>query len=142
MDDIIGILIAVGRFALPALGVAIAGVCALWLLRQRPQAPPEAFLLNTVNHDKLPLTRFESSLGRSKHCDLVLNYGSVSRFHAVIARRKQGWVIIDTGSKGGTKLDGLPVEGRAELRSGQCITFGMHEFLFCDAEEERAGGRY
>lgn len=137
MDDVIEILIAVSRFALPLLGVIVAAVCALWLLRQRPQAPPEAFLLNAVNHDKLPLTRFESSLGRSKHCDLVLNYPSVSRFHAVIACRKRGWVIIDTGSRGGTKLDGLPVEGRTELRSGQCITFGAHAFLFCDAQEER-----
>ena len=139
LDDIIGILIAVGRFALPALGVAVAAACAFWLLRQRPQAPPEAFLLNAVNHDKLPLTRFESSLGRSKHCDLVLNYGSVSRFHAVIARRKQGWVIIDTGSKVGIQLDGQPVEGRANLSSGQRLTFGMHDFLFCDEEEERLG---
>ena len=140
--DIIEILISISRFALPLLGVTVAAVCAVWLLRQRPQAPPEAFLLNTVNHDRLPLTRFESSLGRSKHCDVVLGYPSVSRFHAVIARRRHGWVIIDTGSRGGTKLDGQPVEGRATLSSGQCVTFGMHEFLFCDAEEERLGARY
>jgi len=140
MTDTIEIIISVSRFALPLLGVIVVGVCALWLLRQRPQAPPEAFLLNAVNHDKLPLARWESSLGRSKHCDVVLNYGSVSRFHAVIARRRQGWVIIDTGSKGGTKLNGQPVEGRAPLSSGQRVAFGAHEFLFYDAEEERAEG--
>ena len=132
MEDIAGILISVSRFALPLLGLAVAGVCGFWILRQRSQAPPEAFLLNTVNHDRLPLPRFESSLGRSKHCDVVLGYPSVSRFHAVIARRRHGWVIIDTGSRGGTKLDGQPVEGRADLRGGQCVSFGMHEFLFFD----------
>ena len=142
MDDIIEILIAVSRFVLPALGLMIAGGCALWLLRQRPPVPPEAFLLNAVNHDRLPLAHFECSLGRSKHCDVVLNYPSVSRLHAVIARRGHDWIIIDTGSKGGTKLDGQPVEGRVSLRNGQCITFGIHEFLFCDAQEERTGARY
>jgi hypothetical protein len=134
-------ILSVSRFALPALGLAIFGLCARRLLRQRSQAPPAAFLLNPVNRDKLPLERFENSLGRSPHCDVVLGYSSVSRFHAVIARRRQGWVVIDTGSKGGTKLDGLPVKGRAALRNGQRLTFGAHAFVFCDAEEERRGGR-
>jgi len=130
--DITNILIAVGRFALPVLGCAIAGACAFLLLRQRPKGPPGAYLLNAVNRDKLPLTRWENSLGRAKHCDVVLNYDSVSRYHAVIARRKAGWVVIDTGSKLGTRVDGLPIENRAQLRNGQRIAFGMHEFLFCE----------
>ena len=142
MDDIVGILMAVSRFALPALGVIVAAACALWLLRQRPGAPPEAFLLNTVNRDKLPLARFENSVGRSKHCDIVLNYPSVSRFHAVIAQRSVGWVIIDTGSSTGTKLDGLPVERETLLEHGQAITFGSFEFMFFDAEEEARGIQY
>ena len=142
MDRIIDILASISRFALPLLGAAIAAACALWLLRQRPLPGPEAFLLNAVNHDKLPLNRWENAVGRSKHCDAVLNYPSVSRFHAVIAKRKEGWVVIDTGSKGGIKIGGRPVEHRAPLRTGQSVAFGAHEFLFCDPEEERTGIRF
>jgi len=131
-------ILSVNRFALPLLGLGIAVVCVLRLLRhRRTQGPPSAFLLNTVNRDRLPLTRFENALGRSKHCDVVLNYPAVSRFHAVIAKRREGWVVIDTGSSGGTKLDGRPVEKRAPLRHGQKLNFGSFDFVFCDEEEEK-----
>ncbi len=133
------IIFDISRYALPALGLVIAVVCIVKLLRfRKPQADTGAFLLNTVNHDRLPLSRCENSLGRSKHCDIVLNYPAVSRMHAVIARRKQGWIIIDTGSRGGTTLDGLPVEGRAPLRSGQLLCFGSFDFMFCDQTEAEA----
>jgi pSer/pThr/pTyr-binding forkhead associated (FHA) protein len=130
-------ILSVNRFALPLLGLGIAAACALRLLRRRKiQAAPQASLLNTVNHDRLPLARFENSLGRSRYCDVVLNYPAVSRFHAVIARRREGWVIIDTGSSGGTMLDGQPVERRAPLRHGQTLAFGSFGLVFCDEEEE------
>jgi len=144
------IIMEISRYALPLLGLAVAAICVLRLLRRRkiqapgsPRSPQaswggvsEAFLFNTLNRDRLPLARFENSLGRSKHCDIVLNYPAVSRFHAVIARRRHGWVIIDTGSRGGTLLDGQPVERRAPLRHGQVLRFGNFDLLFCDGEEE------
>ena len=132
------IILEINRFALPLLGLGIVAMCALRLLRGRKkiQADPGAFLLNAVNHDRLPLARCENSLGRSKHCDIVLNYPTVSRFHAVIARRKEGWTVIDTGSRGGTKLEGQPVDGRAALFHGQSLCFGSFEFMFCDTQEE------
>ena len=130
-------ILSINRFALPLLGLGIAVFCVLRLLRRRKiQTSPSAFLFNTVNRDKLPLARFENALGRSKHCDIVLNYPAVSRFHAVIARRRAGWVIIDTGSRGGTKLDGQPIQHRAPLRHGQRLNFGSFDFIFCDEEEE------
>ena len=98
--------------------------------------------MNMINHDKLVLTRYENSVGRSKHCDVVLNYPSVSRFHAVIARRKSGWVIIDTGSRGGVKVDGAEVKRRAVIEHGQVLTFGICKFRFYDAEEEAKGEKY
>lgn len=136
------ILLYITRFGLPLLGLVITGVCILWLLRLRKSAPPEALLINAVNHDRLPLARFENAIGRSKHCDIVLNYPSVSRLHAVIMHRNDGWVILDTGSRTGTKLDGLPLEQRKVLEHGQAVTFGNAEFLFFDAEEERRGLMY
>ena len=136
MNNLGTILLYANRFALPALGLAILSVCVRWLMRLNAQPPPEAFLINAINHDKLLLSRFENAVGRAKQCDIILNYPSVSRFHAVIARRKDGWVLIDTGSKGGTRIDGAAVERRAALRHGQAIVFGTFECLFYDAKEE------
>ena len=130
-------ILSASRYALPLLGLGIVVICALQLLRRRKiQTVPSAFLLNTINRDCLPLARWENSLGRHKHCDVVLNYPAVSRFHAVIARRRGGWVIIDTGSSGGTLLDGEPVVRRANLHHGQVLRFGSFDLMFCDEEEE------
>ena len=135
-------LLYLNRFALPLTGLVIVLVCVLWLLRLKKQAPPEAWLINAINHDRLPLARFENSVGRSKHCDIMLNYPSVSRYHAVIARRRGSWVVIDTGSRGGTAINGQPVEADTPLAHGQSVAFGSFEFIFYDVEEEAKGVIY
>jgi hypothetical protein len=124
----------VNRIALPSIGVILAAVCLLWLARHRGTSPPEAWLLNPVNHDRLPLPHWENSIGRHQRCDVVLGYGTVSRHHAVIARRKSGWTLIDTGSRGGTLHNGLAVEGNELLAHGDTITFGALDWIFCDPE--------
>jgi len=139
--DLATTLLHVNRFALPALGLLVVAACVVWLVRGARHSPPQAWLLNTINHDKLPLARYENSIGRSKHCDVVLNYPAVSRLHAVIVHRRQGWVIIDTGSRGGTKLNGKPLERRMFLKHGQVIAFGEFEFMFYIAEESQKNDR-
>ena len=136
------LILHINRFALPALGFLVVAVSVLWLLRRRTHSPPEAYLLNTINHDKLLLSRYENSVGRSKHCDIVLNYPMVSRFHAVVARRRHGWVVIDTGSRGGTKINNKPLERSTQLEHGQVITFGTFELMFYDVLEEAKGMTY
>jgi len=136
------ILLHLNRFALPLFGAIIVLVCGLWLaLRHRTHRLPEAGLLNAINHDKRKLTRYENAIGRSKHCDVVLNYPSVSRFHAVMARRKHGWVI-DTGSRGGVKVSGHEIKRYSKITHGQTITFGICEFVFYDVEEEARGEKF
>jgi hypothetical protein len=125
------------RFALPAMALLLAAICAAWLLRQKSEPPPEAWLLNEINHDRLPLARWENSVGRHPRCDVLLNYATVSRFHAVIARRSGGWVVADTGSRTGTMVNGSPAEKQTAVRHGDSLMFGTCAFRFCDREEER-----
>ncbi|MDR3314341.1 MAG: FHA domain-containing protein [Oscillospiraceae bacterium] len=128
-------LLALNRIALPLIGVILALVSLLWLARHKGTGPPEAWLLNPVNHDRLPLLHWENSIGRHQRCDVVLGYGTVSRHHAVIARRKNGWVLTDTGSRGGTLRNGVAVAGSEALENGDSIIFGAFECMFCDREE-------
>ncbi len=129
-------LLGLNRVVLPVIGVFIASMCLYWLARHKGESPPEAWLLNTLNHDRLPLRHWENSIGRHQRCDLVLNYGTVSRHHAVIARRRNGWVLIDTGSRGGTLRNGAVVEGSQLLENRDTILFGAFECIFCDPAEE------
>ncbi len=63
-------------------------------------------------------------VGREASCDVVVADKSVSRRHACLERRGEGWAVVDQGSANGTFLDGKPVSD-ASLRQGQELRFGM-----------------
>ena len=62
-------------------------------------------------------------VGREPTCDLVVSDGSVSRKHATIERRGDGWAIVDQGSANGTFIDSQRVTEQA-LGHGQELRFG------------------
>ena len=137
MDEILAIAVSLLRYILAGLALVIVAMCLARLVRRRKFVPQEAFLLSVVSRDKLPLERCENSVGRSPRCDVVLNLPTISRFHAVIALRREGWVLFDTGSQGGTKVDGNSLHMRAALTHGQRVAFGSMEFFFCDPAADR-----
>lgn len=63
-------------------------------------------------------------VGRSRRCDLVLERAEVSSQHALLRWTAQGWELRDLGSRNGSFVDGLPVEGSALLRAGAALSFG------------------
>jgi hypothetical protein len=65
----------------------------------------------------------QAVVGRDPMSDVVINDGSVSRKHARLERRGEGWAVVDQGSANGTFLDGHRV-AEADLRNGQEIRFG------------------
>lgn len=50
-------------------------------------------------------------LGRSPECDWMLADASVSRRHVVLERRRDGWIVLDLGSRAGTCINDHPVAG-------------------------------
>ncbi len=71
----------------------------------------------------IEITKDPSTVGRDPSCEVVLNDGSVSRRHARIEKRGDGWAIIDQGSANGTYLDTERVTDAA-LRDGQDLRLG------------------
>ena len=70
------------------------------------------------------MTHWETLLGRGKNCDLVLDYPTISRSHAVLTRYDDGsWSISDVGSKGGVEVNGTAVRSCA-LEYGDTISLG------------------
>jgi hypothetical protein len=63
-------------------------------------------------------------VGRDPSCEVVLDDKSVSRRHACIERRGDGWAVVDQGSANGTFVDGEPVR-EAPLLDGQEVRLGM-----------------
>lgn len=125
--------VSLGRYLLPVLAAFILGYSLKTLIAsqsRKAQTPPQAYLINCVNADSIALNRGETSIGRSKSCDIIVNYDSVSRSHAVIALKKKGWVVFDTLSSGGTFVNAQRVEGSAPLADGDMLTLGAASFIF------------
>jgi len=68
------------------------------------------------------------TVGRVESNDIVVDDGSVSRFHAWLQKdeRTQAWSLTDAESKNGTWVDGVQLAGkkRVTLRDGASLNFG------------------
>jgi pSer/pThr/pTyr-binding forkhead associated (FHA) protein len=72
----------------------------------------------------LPLDREFMHVGRSPTSDIVLDDASVSRKHALIARRGERTLILDDRSRNGVHVNGVRVS-ESELRDGDTILCGQ-----------------
>lgn len=78
----------------------------------------------------LDISQSETSIGRAKTCDIVISDITVSRFHAVLSKRSTGWMIFDTNSTSGTKVNNKKIEKKVMLKDGDSIKFGGSEYIF------------
>lgn len=98
------------RYAIPVLGLLILLRCALPLMTFRRE--PEIWgWLNMPGGEQVPITHWETVIGRNKSCDVTVALSTVSRNHAVLTRYDDGsWTISDAGSRGGTWVNDRQVE--------------------------------
>lgn len=128
--DIMQLVVGFCRYALPLLAFIILFKCMLTLLIGHPINKTYGYIVSSINGEKIPLNTWETSIGRSKSCDIILLYGTVSRFHAAICRRVDGWYIFDTNSKLGTFVNGEKIDGQATIKNSDILTFGDCNFRF------------
>lgn len=134
MNTIYPFLIDVLRIALPVLAVIIVATCVISLFRNRPRLHKMAQLVDQNNGSIIDIDRWEISIGRSKSNDVTLPGTSISRFHAVIAKKRNEWVITDTFSKEGVLVNGEKIEERAVIEDGDIITIGSFPLKFVCAD--------
>lgn len=131
MEDFVSAVAEAARYLLPALGAVVLLYCGAVLLRHRFPSPEFAALVDQKTGEVHELTHWEISLGRSTACDVVIDGDmTVSRFHAVIARRRKGWTVIDTYSKTGTFVNGRRIDRKTILENGDTLTFGSATYRF------------
>ena len=112
------------RFVFPllALMILVGAIRSLWKVKH----PDEVWgYLGMANGVRLPLTHWENIIGRAPSCDVQIEYPSVSRQHAALIREDDGsWTVYDLGSKGGVKVNDLPVDEYAVVEDGDTVSFG------------------
>ncbi len=135
---------ALVRFVFPILALLILVRAFRGLLRVRHTAEQWGQLA-LPGGGSIPICHWENILGRAPLADIRLDFPTVSRQHAVLARGEEGeWRITDLGSKGGTLVNGQPVEQSARLNVGDTLSVGGIELLFLPLareEEERLHNR-
>jgi pSer/pThr/pTyr-binding forkhead associated (FHA) protein len=70
------------------------------------------------------------TIGRQSGCTITIRDTNVSREHAQLRRRPNGWTIRDIGSTNGTKLNGVRVDGEQMLANGDVIMLGAMKVTF------------
>ena len=95
---------------------------------------PGMDFLTVVNPDgstsKVELTGANIKIGRSSASDLVLQDLNVSRLHAEVVRRPDGYFILDAGGKNGTFLNDKRIDAPAALKPGDRIRLGTTSLVF------------
>ena len=115
--------LAVFRFLAPVLAIILLWRCCKPLLTFRREPEIWGFLC-IKDGKKLPITHWESVIGRHKKSDLVVDFPTVSRNHAVLTRYDDGsWTITDSGSKDGVRVNGKKVSIRP-IRAEDTISIG------------------
>ena len=128
------IVISLMRYIAPVAAAFILLTCIVSLFRNRPRIHTLARLVDQNDGSIEEITHWETSIGKVKSNDIVLPLPYVSRFHAVIAKRRKDWVVFDTSARtSGVLVNGEKVERRAVIENGDIITIGSIDLKFeCD----------
>jgi FHA domain/Domain of unknown function (DUF1707) len=80
----------------------------------------------------------EVVLGRSRECDCVLADPTVSRRHAGLRREGERWILLDLGSRNGTRVNGMRVLDAIEVGPGDRVSFGDARYRLGEAPRPAA----
>lgn len=127
-------IVSAMRYVSPVAIVVILLTCIISLFRNRPRIHKLAQLVNELDGTTVDIMHWETSIGRSKSNDIPLQYTTVYRFHAVIAKKRRDWVISDTTDKGGNvAVNGQIIDGPTVIENGDKLLIGSVPLKFvCD----------
>jgi pSer/pThr/pTyr-binding forkhead associated (FHA) protein len=77
-------------------------------------------------------------VGRDEAADIRVDEALVSRNHARMERRSEGFVVVDLGSTNLTRVNGRPINEHL-LKSGDEVRFARARCIFLDGESDPPG---
>ncbi|MBV9793614.1 MAG: FHA domain-containing protein [Actinobacteria bacterium] len=81
------------------------------------------------------------TIGRDGACDLLIEDTSVSRWHARLDREGDRWLLADTGSTNGTRVNGWRVRQPVVVQPGDHVMFGSAVFVVGAEQHGRGAAR-
>jgi predicted component of type VI protein secretion system len=91
------------------------------------------------------LAQLPAVIGRATRAEIVIDDRRISRLHARISQRENGFILEDLGSSNGVFVNGERITSAFQLRSGDQIGLGSHHRFRFELEASsgniRAPGR-
>ena len=126
----LGDFTAVVRWIIPVVAFFIVFRCVRSMLTGH-EAPEIWAYLDVDGYGRLPVSHWENTIGRASSSDIVIDFPTISRSHAVLIRdENKRWTISDLGSTGGLTVNGKKIEGTAALPAGSSLKFADLEARF------------
>ncbi len=123
------------RVVIPLLAVLIIVQIYSSLRHNRRNERPLIMLWDEQDGRAIPVLYWENSIGRSRLSDIYINDPAVSREHAVLLRRDDGWIVTDADSKTGVFVNGERISGRTHVYLNDRLRLGSSTFVIKRAEE-------
>ncbi len=129
------------RAIVPCMALYVVWRCYTSFKKGQRRRDPVVMLCEESTGVRFPVLYWENSIGRSRSCDICLPDATVSRDHAVLMRREEGWVVCDTGSHSGVQVNGREIEGQHLVNIGDTIAMGDVRLTLRNAETPPARRR-
>lgn len=95
------------------------------------------FDLRLPNGEVLPVNKEKLLVGSSEKCDVRIQDGSVSAYHAMIFADEEGLVtVLDLDSVNGVFVAGSKIDSRSFIGEGDTVSFGQAHVELVSALEE------
>ena len=140
IPDLTAYIMTGTKYLLPILALWILLRCIRSMLREKYEPETWAWLLDE-DGAALPVSHWESIIGRSPSSDIVIDMPSVSKLHASLQRDGDGdWTLSDLRSREGTYINGDEIDILEPVEDGDTVEFGdaVMTFREIDAAERAA----
>ena len=129
------LIVVILRVVIPITAIFILFRIYSSLRHNRRNERPLIMLFDENEGRAIPVLYWENSIGRSRLCDIYINDPAVSREHAALMRRDNGWLISDVASKTGVFVNDEKIEGRTHVYLNDTLRMGSTELVIKRAEE-------
>ena len=140
IPDLTAYIMTGTKYLLPILALWILLRCIRSMLREKYEPETWAWLLDE-DGAALPVSHWESIIGRSPSSDIVIDMPSVSKLHASLQRAGDGdWTLSALRSREGTYINGDEIDILEPVGDGDTVEFGdaVMTFREIDAAERAA----
>ena len=124
------------RVIVPVLALYVVWRCYTSFKKGQRRRDPVIMLQDQGSGTSFPVLYWENSIGRSRSCDITLPDATMSRDHAVLLRRDEGWFICDTGSMSGVLVNGKKIQDRQLVNVGDSVTMGSTTLTLWNADQK------